>query len=47
MECSIMKLPEYAVYIRWGTFQLNIVGRLPILGWLAALASIAGLRFFL
>jgi hypothetical protein len=42
-----MKQPKYTVYIRWGSFQLNIAGRLPILGWLAALASIVGFRLFL
>jgi hypothetical protein len=41
------KLPRHAVYIRWGTFQLNIVGRLPILFWLGALLSLLGIRVLL
>jgi hypothetical protein len=41
------KLPPHAVYIRWGTFKLNIVGRLAILFWLSLVASMFGLRLLL
>jgi hypothetical protein len=41
------KLPRHAVYVRWGAFQLNIVGRWPILAWLTFFASIVGLKAFL
>jgi hypothetical protein len=41
------KSPEYALSIRWGTFSLSIVGRGPILAWLAALASLIGIKLLL
>jgi hypothetical protein len=39
--------PEYVVLIRWGTFSLSIVGRGPILAWVAALASLIGVKLLL
>lgn len=36
------KLPKHAVLIRWGSFQLNIIGRGAILGWASVLATAFG-----
>ena len=41
------KSSEYAVSVRWGTFSLSIVGRGPILAWLAALAFLLGIKLLL
>jgi hypothetical protein len=41
------KFPKHAVFIRWGTFRLDLVGRLQIVAVLTFVAAIFGLRFFL
>jgi hypothetical protein len=38
------KLPKYAVLIRWGTFRLDLVGRLPILAAATLVAALMGVR---
>lgn len=39
---SSAKLPKYAVLIRWGTFRLDLVGRLPILAAVTLIAALVG-----
>jgi hypothetical protein len=41
------KLPKYLVLIRWGTFRLDLVGRLQIIAAATLIAAIVGLRIFL
>ncbi len=41
------KLPKHAVLIRWGTFRLDLVGRLQILAAIAAIVGFLGLKIFL
>ncbi len=41
------RVPTHAIYVRWGNFRLNIIGRGPILCWLAVLASLVGMRALL
>ena len=38
--------PKYAVYFRWGDFQLNIVGRRTILWWTGIASILIGLKMF-
>ena len=37
---------KYAVYFRWGDFQLNIIGRRTILWWAGAASLLIGLKMF-
>lgn len=41
------KLPKYVILIRWGTFRLDLVGRLQIIAALAAIAGLLGLKMLL
>ncbi len=36
------KLPKYAVYVRWDTFELNIVGRKRLIGILVWIGLLLG-----
>jgi hypothetical protein len=36
------KIPKYAIYVRWGAFELNLVGRRPILAWCAGVGVVLG-----
>ena len=36
--------PSHALIFRWGSFQLRLVGRGPILAWAALIASLLGVR---
>jgi hypothetical protein len=38
------RLPKYVVLIRWGTFRLDLVGRLQIIAAATLIASIVGLK---
>jgi hypothetical protein len=38
------KLPKYAVLVRWGTFRLDLVGRVQIVGAVAIIAALIGLK---
>jgi hypothetical protein len=38
------KLPKYAVLIRWGTFRVDLVGRLPILAAVTLIAALVGVK---
>jgi hypothetical protein len=40
-------LPKYAVLVRWGAFQLNVVGRTAILGWATLVAALIGVKHYL
>jgi hypothetical protein len=42
-----MNDPKYELSIRWGAFTLRVVGRGPILAWLAAVASIIGIKLLI
>ena len=41
------RLPRYVVLIRWGTFRIDLVGRLQIIGAITLAAAIIGLRVFI
>jgi hypothetical protein len=41
------KLPKYVILIRWGTFRLDLVGRLQILAAITTIAGLLGLKIFL
>ena len=41
------KLPKHAVLIRWGTFRLDLIGRVQIIGGVSVLATLFGLSIFL
>lgn len=41
---SPVKLPKYAVLIRWGTFRFDLVGRLPILAAMTLIAALVGVK---
>ena len=38
--------PKYALYFRWGDFQLNIVGRRTILWWTALFGALVGAKLY-
>jgi hypothetical protein len=38
---------KYAVLIRWGTFRLDLVGRVQILSAITILAALIGVKIFL
>lgn len=40
------RLPRYAVLIRWGSFRLDLVGRLQIAIAATAIAALLGARFY-
>lgn len=40
------KLPRHIVLVRWGTFRLEIVGRMQIAIGATVLAALIGLRFY-
>jgi hypothetical protein len=40
------KLPKHVILIRWGTFRLDLVGRIQILGAAGLVAVLAGLKVF-
>jgi hypothetical protein len=47
-RCDQMpKLPKHAIYIRWGAFELNIVGRRPITGFGVGIGLLLGLQTIL
>jgi hypothetical protein len=37
---------KYAVHVRWGDFELNIVGRRTIMGWAGILSFFVGVKLF-
>jgi hypothetical protein len=39
-------LPKYAVLIRWGTFRLDLVGKVQIAIAATIVATIVGLKLF-
>jgi hypothetical protein len=41
------KLPKYVILIRWGTFRLDLVGRLQIVAVLTVIAGLLGLKVLL
>jgi hypothetical protein len=41
------RLPRHVVLIRWGTFRLDLVGRLQIIGTVTLIAGLIGLRVFI
>jgi hypothetical protein len=41
------KLPKYVILIRWGTFRLDLVGRLQIIAALTTVVGLFGLKVFL
>jgi hypothetical protein len=41
------KLPRYVVLIRWGTFRLDLVGRLQIIAAVTLVATLIGLKFYI
>jgi hypothetical protein len=43
---SLGKMPRYALYFRWGSFQFSLVGRRPLLAWVTVLASALGIKLF-
>jgi hypothetical protein len=43
---SLAKLPKHAVLIRWGAFQLNVVGRTAILGWVGVAGALIGAKHY-
>jgi hypothetical protein len=40
------RLPRYIVLIRWGTFRLDLVGRIQIIGVITLVAAAVGLKVF-
>jgi hypothetical protein len=38
--------PKYAVHVRWGDFELNIIGRRTILGWAGTLSLLVGAKVY-
>jgi hypothetical protein len=40
------KLPKYLVFIRWGAFRLDLVGRVQIVAAITLAAALIGLRVF-
>jgi hypothetical protein len=38
------KLPKHVVLIRWGTFRLDLIGRMQIIGAAVVIATIIGLK---
>jgi hypothetical protein len=40
------KLPKYVILIRWGTFRVDLVGRIQIAIAATALAALFGLKLF-
>jgi hypothetical protein len=45
LRCAVTlnKLPKY-VLIRWGTFRVDLVGRLPILAAATLIATLVGVK---
>lgn len=41
---TLNKLPKYAVLIRWGTFRIDLVGRLPILAAVTLVVALLGVK---
>lgn len=39
------KLPKYVILVRWGTFKLDLVGKLQILAVTSIIAGIFGLKY--
>lgn len=37
---------RYAFYFRWGSFQLSLTGRGPMLVWAGVILSLLGLKVF-
>jgi len=44
---SPSNLPRHSVFIRWGTFRLDLVGRVQIIAAVSFVMALFGLRFFL
>lgn len=40
------KIPKHAVLIRWGAFQLNIIGRTAIIGWTTLALALLGAKHY-
>jgi hypothetical protein len=38
--------PKYLVHVRWGDFQLNIVGRRTILAWAGFFSVLIGAKLY-
>lgn len=38
------KLPRYLILIRWGTFRLDLVGRIQIIAVVTVVAATIGLK---
>jgi hypothetical protein len=48
-RCDVIpeKLPKHVMLIRWGTFRLDLVGRLQIIAALTGIAGLLGLKMLL
>ncbi|MCW5704002.1 MAG: hypothetical protein KIT82_15635 [Bradyrhizobium sp.] len=38
--------PKYAVHVRWGDFEINIVGRRTILWWAGTICVLLGIKAY-
>ncbi len=41
------RLPKYLVLIRWGSFRLDLVGRVQIIAAVTLVATFIGLKFYI
>lgn len=44
---ATQKMPRYAVIVRWGSIEINIIGKAQVLGALAVTATLFGFRHYL